>query len=60
MSFVKTGLGQKEGELEGARKEDGEVTKGPAKARERLSRRNEELGLRDRAGSCWGRQRWLL
>jgi hypothetical protein len=55
LSFVKTGLGQKEGELEGDRKEDGEVINGPEKARKWPSRRNEELEVRNRAGSYWGR-----
>lgn len=38
---MNAGLGQKEGEQEGARKEDGEVIKGPEKARVRPSRQND-------------------
>lgn len=57
---MKTDLGQKEGELGGARKENGEVIKEPEKARERPSRWNEKLGVKDRAGSNWGRQQWIL
>lgn len=44
----------------GGRVVDGEVFKGPEKARERLSRWDEELGVRDRAGSCCSRQQWIL
>lgn len=42
--------------MEGGRKEDSGVIKGPEEARERPSRQSDELGVRerDRAGCSWG------
>lgn len=58
IEFCEDWLGTKGGRV--GRVVDDEVIKGPEKARERLLRWNEELGVRDRAGSYCSRQQWIL